>query len=92
MLKFNCIARLRSVGLRMQAGKIAACAPSLKDTYSYSCAIDEDADDHSDGGVGIFISQEQLVRPGQFGSTENRKRMIGTAMQTGCHYSLMATK
>ena len=51
----------------MQAGKIAACAPSLKDTYSYSCAIDEDADDHSDGGVGIFISQEQLVRPGQFG-------------------------
>ena len=76
----------------MQAGKIAACAPSLKDTYSYSCAIDEDADDHSDGGVGIFISQEQLVRPGQFGSTENRKRMIGTGMQTGCHYSLMATK
>ena len=51
----------------MQAGKIAACAPSLKDTYSYSCAIDEDADDHSDGGVGICISQEQLVRPGQFG-------------------------
>ena len=85
MLKFNCIARLRSVGLRMQAGKIAACAPSLKDTYSYSCAIDEDADDHSDGGVGICISQEQLVRPGQFGSNEKRKRMIGTGMQMGCH-------
>ena len=37
----------------MQAGKIAACAPSLKDTYSYSCAIDEDADDHSDGGIEL---------------------------------------
>ena len=35
----------------MQAGKIAACAPSLKDTYSYSCAIDED--DHSDGGIEL---------------------------------------
>ena len=37
----------------MQAGKIAACAPSLKDTYSYSCAIDEDADHHSDGGIEL---------------------------------------
>ena len=52
----------------MQAGKIAACAPSLKDTYSYSCAIDEDADDHSDGGIELAsarISWSDLVNLGQ---------------------------
>ena len=68
MLKFNCIARLRSVGLRMQAGKIAACAPSLKDTYSYSCAIDEDADHHSDGGIELASARSSwsdLVNLGQ---------------------------
>ena len=50
----------------MQAGKIAACAPSLKDTYSYSCAIDED--DHSDGGIELASARSSwsdLVNLGQ---------------------------